>query len=79
MNPSRLVECFERYLEHDGLHISRAELEANLHEKLMDPRYGRDIGPLLAPGISWSQSEAAEYILKQITPLLSGEPLKSGS
>jgi len=74
VDPKRLVKCFERYIEHDGLRISRAELEANLHEMLLDPRFGRDIEPLIVRGAEWNQSAAAEYVLEHITPLLSGEP-----
>jgi hypothetical protein len=66
----RLVECFQRYLEHDGLRVSRAEFEANLRNKLADPDFGRDIAPLLAAGVLWDQEAAAEYVLKEIVPLL---------
>ncbi len=76
VDPWRVVECFERYIEHDGLHISRAELEANLQEKLLDLRFGRDIEPLIIPGAAWNQSAAAEYLLQHVTPLFSGEPWK---
>lgn len=66
----RLVECFQRYVEHDGLRISRVEFEANLRRKLADPEFGRDIVPLLATGVSWNQEAAAEYIFGEIAPLL---------
>jgi len=78
VNPARLVECFERYVEHDGLHISRAEFESNLYEKLDDLSFGRDVEPLLAFGVEWDQSAAAEYIFTAIAPLLSGDPWKGG-
>jgi predicted nucleotidyltransferase component of viral defense system len=78
VSPRRLVECFERYVEHDGLHISRAELESNLYEKLKDSFFGRDVAPLLASGVEWSQAAAAEYIFTVIAPLLSGDPWKGG-
>jgi predicted nucleotidyltransferase component of viral defense system len=78
VNPKRLVECFERYIEHDGLHISRAELEANLYEKLKDSSFGRDVEPLIASHVEWNQAAAAEYIFTAIAPLLSGNPRKGG-
>jgi len=65
-----LVECFERYIEHDGLRVSRGEFEANLRNKLVDPDFGRDIEPLLATGVLWNQEAAAEYVLHEIAPLL---------
>jgi predicted nucleotidyltransferase component of viral defense system len=51
VDPKRLVECFERYVRHGGLRISRAEFEANLLEKLKDHKFGKDVGPLLASGV----------------------------
>jgi hypothetical protein len=71
-----LVRCFQRYLDNDGLRVSRAELEANLHEKLGDAVFQRDIEPLLATGTTWDQSAAAEYVLKTLAPLLPGEAWK---
>lgn len=76
VDAQRLVNCFQRYLENDGLRISRAEFEANLHEKLSDPDFGRDLAPLLAFGVKWNQMEAANYLLSEILPLLPGEPWK---
>jgi predicted nucleotidyltransferase component of viral defense system len=76
VNPKRLVECFERYVEHDGLRISRAEFESNLYKKLNDSSFGRDVEPLIASGVEWNPAAAAEYIFTVIVPLLSGNPWK---
>ena len=76
VDPKRLVECFRRHLEHDGFRISRAELEKNLHEKVADPGFGRDIEPLLASGVTWDREAAVEYVLAKIVPLLPGEAWK---
>jgi hypothetical protein len=54
----------------------QVELEANLHEKLGDVVFQRDIEPLLATGTTWDQSAAAEYVLKNLAPLLPGEAWK---
>jgi len=69
----RMVRCFQRYIEHDGLHVSRDQFEANLRSKLADPDFGRDIEPLLASTVPWNQEAAAEYVLNEIVPLLPGE------
>jgi predicted nucleotidyltransferase component of viral defense system len=37
----RVIECFQRYMAHDGAAVSRAEFEANLAAKLHSPRTGR--------------------------------------
>jgi len=75
---SRIVECFRTYVERSGLAISRAEFEANLVEKMKDPNYPRDIEPLLARATEWRPLEAADYIRRELIPLLPGEPGKGG-
>jgi len=76
VSAARVVECFSRYLEHDGKAVSRAELEMNLHEKLSDDTFLSDVSPLVAPGIEWTASDAARYVLTELLPLLPGEPWK---
>lgn len=76
VDAGRLVRCFLRYLENDGLRVSRAEFERNLHEKLEDRVFQGDIGPLLATGTTWDPGAAAEYVLTRLAPLLPGESWK---
>jgi predicted nucleotidyltransferase component of viral defense system len=76
VDPARLVECFARYLENDGLRVSRAELELNLHEKLADQTFLSDVEPLVAPDTVWSVDDAARYVERDIVPLLPGERWK---
>jgi predicted nucleotidyltransferase component of viral defense system len=76
VSPTRVVETFRRYLEHGGHRITRAEFEMNLHEKLADPTFLADIAPLVAPGVEWSRDDAAEFVQREILPLLPGEPWK---
>lgn len=73
---SRIVECFRTYIQRSGLAISRAEFEANLLEKMKDPNYPRDIAPLLSRATAWRPQEAADYIMRELLPLLTGEPLR---
>jgi predicted nucleotidyltransferase component of viral defense system len=79
VNPGRVVECFARYLEHDGNRVSRAELEMNLHEKLSDETFLSDVAPLVAPDVIWSIDEAAGYVQREILPLLPGEAWKGST
>ncbi len=37
--PTRVVECFRRYMDHGGTSASRAEFESNLEPKLRDPAF----------------------------------------
>lgn len=79
VNPGRVVECFARYLKHDGKRVSRAELEMNLHEKLSDETFISDVAPLVAPDVTWSIEEAAGYLQREILPLLPGEAWKGST
>ena len=76
VSPARVVECFRRYLAHDGLTVSRAELEMNLHEKLSDDTFLSDVVPLVAPDVDWTTADAARYVQAELLPLLPGEPWK---
>lgn len=79
VNPGRVVDCFARYLEHDGKRVSRAEFEMNLHEKLSDATFLSDVAPLVAPDVIWSIDEAAGYVQRAILPLLPGEAWKGST
>jgi predicted nucleotidyltransferase component of viral defense system len=76
VSKGRIVEAFHRYLEHDGLSVSRAEFEMNLHDKLADGTLLGDVVPLVAPGFAWDAAEAASYMQNELFPLLRGEPWK---
>jgi predicted nucleotidyltransferase component of viral defense system len=78
VDPARVVECFARYLEHDGQRVTRAELEMNLHEKLADDTFLSDVEPLIAPDTAWNLGDAADYVQREILPLLPGDPWRGG-
>ncbi len=67
-----VVECFLRYLEHEGHSVSRAEFEMNLFEKLRDRRFLDDMAPLLTTGTNWDYRAAALYVLQSLAPLMPG-------
>ncbi len=76
VDSTRVVECFMRYLEHEGLRVSRAEYERNLDEKLDDDVFLSDIAPLIAPDVPWSVEDAVALMRGRILPLLPGAPWK---
>ena len=78
VDPARVVECFERYLEHDGKRVTRAEFELNLREKLADDTFISDVEPLIAPDTAWSLDDAAGYVQRELLPRLPGEPWRGG-
>jgi len=72
----RVVECFVRYLEHDGATVSRAEFEANLHAKLQEKPFREDIVPLLPAGPEYDVSMAAATVHERLITKLRGDPWK---
>jgi predicted nucleotidyltransferase component of viral defense system len=74
VDPLRVTKCFEHYLKHDGQHVSRAEFEMNLHEKLADDTFLSDVEPLIAHNTEWVATDAARYIQEKILPCLGGDP-----
>ncbi len=74
---SKVIDCFLRYMEHDGAVISRAQYEANLADKLEDPAFVRDIEAVLTPGGAKFDPQAAGIKIKErVLSQLAGEPWK---
>jgi predicted nucleotidyltransferase component of viral defense system len=73
VDPARIVLAFQWYMDAEGAHVTRAMFEMNLHEKLTDPRFTADIGPLLAPGHVWRVEDAARRVHGAIVSRLPGE------
>jgi predicted nucleotidyltransferase component of viral defense system len=62
LDAEKVVTCFLRYLESDGLRITRAEFENNLAEKIDDKVFLSDVPPLLATGVSFDPVAALERV-----------------
>ena len=54
--------------------VSRAEFEQNLVEKLDDPRFLDDIGPLIVADNGWDRDGAMDFVLNRLAVLIPGEP-----
>jgi len=74
----KVIKCFDRYLDHSGLSVSRAEFEENLSVKLKDPAFLNDIDPLLPAGVEYNTTIAGALIQKRLIRKLRGEPWKGG-
>lgn len=72
----KVVNCFERYVKHGGVSISRAEFEKNMIAKLKDPAFLDDINPLLPAGVEYSTNIAGALIQDRLVSRLRGEPWK---
>jgi predicted nucleotidyltransferase component of viral defense system len=76
VDSTRVVQCFLEYLNQSGLRVSRAEFEANLAAKLVDPVFAQDVTPLLGPGVAWDLEDAARYVQRELFVRLPGSPWK---
>jgi len=74
MDEQLVIRCLERYVEHDGLSISRAEFEKNLLAKLKDPVFRNDIFPLLTAGTDYNPASAGALVQERLIGRLSGTP-----
>lgn len=74
--PSKVVECFERYMDHGGTAVSRAQFEANLANKLNAPQFLADIRPLLPTGVTYDAPAASTLVHERLLSMLPGEPWK---
>jgi hypothetical protein len=64
VSPARVVECFSRYLEHDGQRVTRAEFEMNVHEKLADDTFLSDVARLV--GLLGSSAARRLHLLSRL-------------
>lgn len=76
MDTEALLRCFERYMAEGGHSATRAQFEANLHEKARDHDFRDDIVPLLRPGVPWDFDEALATVSERIIASLPGDPWK---
>lgn len=79
VNPERIVEVFVRYMAHGCTAVSRALFEKNLADKMEDPGFLADIGPLLSGGYRWDAATAARLVSSALIERLPGDPWKRGT
>ncbi len=77
----KVVRCFEAYMDHQGVWVSRAEFEANLVRKLEVVDFVADLRPLLASQVAGDEVEfdgrqAGRSVLQGLVSLLPGEAWK---
>lgn len=60
--PGKIIACFTRYLEHDGLRVTRSEFERNLARKVEDKTFLADVPPLLVAGASFNAKIAYDRV-----------------
>ena len=66
LDTQAVVDCFLRYMEHDGLRVTRTQFELNLAQKMDDDVFLRNVPPLLASGISYDPRRALELVQRDL-------------
>ena len=74
LNGATVVECFQRYMDHGGTPVSRAEFEANLQDKSGDQAFHEDVRRLLAAGVTYEARVAIDVVQRELVARLPGEP-----
>lgn len=78
IRPERVVACFQRYMEHEGHPVSRAQFEQNLHGKENDPGFLGDIAPLIRADVEYDPAAAMRQVRSLLIERLPGEPWRGG-
>jgi predicted nucleotidyltransferase component of viral defense system len=70
VDPARVIESFQAYMDRAGQKVDRKEFEENLGRKMRNREFLADIGPLLASGYQWDPEAAAVAVSEKIIALL---------
>lgn len=76
VDPDRVAAAFIKYMARSGHPVTRALFERNLADKLCDPQFSADIGPLLAGGYRWDLTEVTRTVSERLIAFLPGAPWK---
>jgi len=76
IDPATILTCFDRYMREEDRTVTRAQFEANLAQKRMQPDFRDDVGPLLRPGFHWDFEAAMDAVLESLVASLPGDPWK---
>ena len=76
VEPDRVAAAFIKYMARSGRPVTRALFERNLADKLCDPQFSADIGPLLAGEYRWDLTEVTRTVSERLIALLPGAPWK---
>jgi predicted nucleotidyltransferase component of viral defense system len=76
VSPARIVDAFARYMQEEGVRVTRAQFEQNLLAKRADTVFTSDLAPLLASGQAWNFDVAFDRVWRELVARLPGDPWK---
>ena len=77
-HPERVIECFQQYMAHDGVTVSRAEFEASLAAKLESVAFVEDLRLLVPAEVEDDPVLAAQVVRGELIARLPGAPWGGG-
>lgn len=79
LNHKKLIQCFIKYLEHEGLRITRAQFELNMLEKMRSNVFRADLSSLLSPTVQFDFEIACKHIHDSLIAKLPGKAWKGNN
>ena len=76
LDTQKVIHSFQKYLAHENLEVSRAEFEANMHEKMNSKRFQVDIHPILHPDQTFHIAPAYKQVHEKLISKLPGQAWK---
>jgi predicted nucleotidyltransferase component of viral defense system len=76
VDSAAVLGTFQRYMEHEGKRVTRAQFESNLAAKAANPLFANEVKPLLAPGLIWDAAAAVSLVQEKLISRLPGDPWK---
>ena len=64
--PLNILEVFSAYMRHGGDSVSKTQFANNLADKLHQPNFVADIGPLLSADYDWNLNDMATTVLEKL-------------
>jgi predicted nucleotidyltransferase component of viral defense system len=74
VDPDRVVLCLAEYMSREGLRVSRAEFERNLHDKENDASFLGDVRALLSTAVDYDAAVAMRVVREELIQRLPGDP-----
>jgi predicted nucleotidyltransferase component of viral defense system len=79
IEPARVIDCFLKYMMHEGHSVSRAQFEQNLQDKQADSAFMGDIVPLLSVSTKYDPVAALRLVHTALISNLPGEPWRGAT
>jgi predicted nucleotidyltransferase component of viral defense system len=76
VDATKLISCFERYMQYGSTPVSRAEFEKTLAAKMVNSAFGGDVDLLLSKPNTYSQDLAYNLVRTELASKLPGAPWK---